>query len=362
MSISKGKRLYYIDAMEATAIFFVIFYHVFSTSVDVRSYDHIGNYFLKSCLCTSIPLFLLANGGLLFNKEFQLKKHIFKMCRLVFLVCIWDVVNVTAKMFVYHEPLSLNQYIHKLWRFEAGWSNQLWYLMALFVLYAFFPLLKCAFDYGKKALIFFSVIIFSVVFVNSFLNMLMRIGCVITNHAVSIEEIDFFNQFDPVRGLYAYTFAYFILGGFLVKNTHVVTEKIKPIYAVVGYLGSILLLTLYGVMISVETQSVWDTVSSAFSTIFVLAASIFAYRLFLLCSDSSSSRLRKVIQKISENSLGIYLFQSLLTDIFFQYYKKLPISGNLAGDFILAISLLTICCVLTSLCKKIPYLRSICVL
>lgn len=358
----KTNRIYFIDTLEAIAIFFVIFYHVFSTSVDVRSYDHIGSYYIKSCLCVSIPLFLLTNGGLLFNKKFSLKKHILKMCRLVFLVCIWDVINVTVKMFVYQEALSFTEYIHKLWRFESGWSNQLWFLMALFVLYSFFPLLKYTYDYGKKAFLFFFIIIFAAVFGNSFLNMIMRIGLVIAGRSVPLEEINFLNQFDPVRGLYAYTFAYFILGAFLFQKIDIIKEKVKPVYAVIGYLISITFLTLYGVMISVETQSVWDTVSSAFSTIFALAASICVYRLSLLCSDSSKSSVRKVIQKISQNSLGIYLFQSLLADVCYTYYIKLPVSQNLLGDLIFAASLLGICCLMTSLCKKVPYLRAICIL
>lgn len=362
MNTSKKNRLYFIDFMEAAAIFSVIFYHVFSTSVDVRAYDHIGNYYIKSCLSVSIPLFLFAHGGLLFSKELQLKKHIIKMCSIVFLVCVWDVINVTVKMFVYQEPLTLSGYIHKLWRFESGWSNHLWYLMALFVLYTFFPLLKYAFDHGKKALIFFAVIIFAVVFGNSCLNMLLRIGCALIGRGVPIEETDFFNQFNPVRGLYSFTFAYFILGGFLFQKIDLLKEKVKPVYAVVGYLISILFLTLYGLMISVSAQSVWDTVSSGYSTVFVLAASLCIYRLSLLCSDSSESPVRKVIQKISQNSLGIYLFQSLLADVCYTYYIKLPVSGNLAGDFIFAVLLLAVCSLLTSLCRKVPYLRLICTL
>lgn len=358
----KANRLYFIDFMEAAAIFFVIFYHVFSTSVDIRDYEHIGNYYLKSCLSVSIPLFLLANGGLLFSKKFQLKKHIVKMLRIIFLVCVWDVINVTVKMFVYQESLTFSEYIHKLWLFEPGWSNQLWYLMALFVLYAFFPLMKYTFDYGKKAFVFFAAIIFAVVFGNSFLNMLLRIGCTWTGRSVPFEETNFFNQFDPVRGLYSFTFAYFILGGFLFQKLDFIKERIKPIYALIGYFVSVGLLTIYGLMISVSTQNVWDTVSSAFSTIFVLVASLCIYRLSLLCSDSSESTVRKAIQKISQNSLGIYLFQSLLSDVCYTYYTKLPIAKNLPCDFIFAAVLLTVCCLLTSLCKKNLFLKSICTL
>lgn len=362
MKQAKTRRMYYIDILEAAAIFCVIFYHVFSTSVDVREYQHIGAYYIKSCLCISIPLFLVANGGLLFSKEFQLKKHIRKMFHLIFLVCFWDIFNVTVKMFAYHEPLSVSEYIHKLWNFESGWSNQLWYLMALFVLYVFFPLLKCAFDRDKKIFYFFTVIIFIVVFGNSVLNMLLQIGYVLIGRSAPFDAKDFLNQFNPVRGLYAYTFAYFILGSFLIPHVDAIKEKIKPLFAIAGYLLSIALLTFYGVVISANAQEVWDTVSAAFPTVFVLAATFCFFRLSLLCSETSESRIRSIIQTISQNSLGIYLFQSMLADICFTYYRTLPIAGNIIGDFVFALFLLAVCSVLTSLFKEIPYVKYICTL
>ena len=164
-------------------------------------------------------------------------------------------------------------------------------------------------------------------------------------HSIPIEETDFFNQFNPVRGLYSFTFAYFILGGILFQRIDFFKEKIKSVYAVISYLISILFLTLYGLMISVSAQSVWDTVSSGFSTVFVLVASLCIYRLSLLCADSSESFVRKVIQKISQNSLGIYLFQSLLADVCYTYYLKC-----LCRKILRVISSSQFCCWLYAIC------------
>lgn len=362
LKIHNSRRLYFVDTLETICIFCVIFYHAFSTSVDVRSYDRIVEYYIKSCLSISIPLFFTVNGGLLLNKELNLTKHIFKMIHLIFLVCIWDVINVTIKMFVYHKTLSWAEILKKLWYFEPGWSNQLWYLMALFVIYAFFPLLKSSYDHTKKTFLFFSVIVFAVVFGNSLLNMILSTTCIIIDFPVSSEEINFFNQFNPLRGLYGYTFAYFILGGFLFSKIDILQKKLKPIYAAAGYVVSIGFLTTYGIIISVKTQEVWDTVSSSFSTVFVLAAALCVFRLSLLCSNSSESRIRKIIENISRNSLGIYLFQSLLADVCYTYYIKLPVSQNLLGDLIFSLCLFILCNLLTSLCKKVPYLKFVCTL
>lgn len=355
-------RMYHIDILKFIAIFCVIFYHCFSTSVDIRSYEHLGAYFVKSLLSVCIPLFLIVNGGLLFQKKFHLKKHFTKMVRLIFLVFIWDLINVTAKMFVYEEHLTLAEYLHKLWFFEPGWSNQLWYLMALFVLYTFFPLFKCTFDYSKKYLQYFTFIVLIIIFGNSTLNMIIRIGLIFLHKSVCLADYDFFNQFNPLRGLYGYTFAYFLLGAFLFPLTTKIRQKMKPVYSIIGLLLSVLFLTIYGLMISVSSQEVWDTVSAGYSSVFVLTATIFIFCLSIHKSDNSHSRIRRIIQSVSENSLGIYLFQSLLTDIVNITYRKLPISGNILSDCLLSIILLITCNLLTILFKKIPYVKYLCIL
>lgn len=360
MSEMKTNRIYFIDILKTAAIFCVIFYHCFSTSVDVRNYEHIGNYFVKSCLSVSIPLFLIVNGGLLFNKEFSLMKHIRKMSRLFFLVCFWDLLNVTIKMFAYGKVLSVSEFIHKLWFFESGWSNQLWYLMALFVLYAFFPLFKCTYEYHKKSLLFFSAVCIIAVFGNSFLNMLLQTGRILFWGTASSGETDFFNQFNPLRGVYGFTFVYFLLGAFLLPMAETLRRKIKPVYSVLICLLSVGLLTAYGVILSVHTGVVWDTVSDGFSSIFVLAASISVFILSLYSNGASKSPIRRLIQQISQNSLGIYLLQSLLADILFTYYTDLPVSGSILGDLIISLCLLFVCNLLTLCCKKIPYVRAIC--
>lgn len=362
MSKFNASRIYHIDILKFIAIFSVIFYHCFSTSVDVRSYDHLGAYFIKSLLSVCIPLFLTVNGGLLFQKNFCLEKHFMKMVRLVFLVFIWDLINVTAKMFVYGEQLSPAEYLHKLWYFEPGWSNQLWYLMALFVLYVFFPIFKCTYDYSKKNLRYFMFIVLIIIFGNSTLNMIARIGLIFFHKSVHLTDYDFFNQFNPLRGLYGYTFAYFLLGAFLFPFAKKIRQKMNPIYSIIGFFLSVLFLAIYGLMISVSSQEVWDTVSAGYSSVFVLTATIFIFSLSLHSSDNSQSKTRKIIQSVSENSLGIYLFQSLLTDIVNIPYRKSPISGNIVSDCILSIILLMICYLLTIFSKKIPYIKYLCML
>ena len=101
----KNKRFYAIDLLESIAIFFVVFYH--STLFDYNflnnsSFIFYVRYFLRAILSTCVPLFFFANGFLLFNKSFSLKKHLLKMVRLLIQFLVWSIIT-TLFLFVAKE-------------------------------------------------------------------------------------------------------------------------------------------------------------------------------------------------------------------------------------------------------------------
>lgn len=352
-------RLHFADLLKSIAIFMVMFYHCFTSPIlgTSKSFIYFGNYLIKSFLCISIPLFFLVNGGLLFNKSLSLKKHIIKMLRIVVLVLIWDVLNVSTKSLFFHQPLSISDYLKKLWHFEAGWSNHLWFLMALFVLYIFFPLMKSAYDSNKKYLLFFGVIVSLIVLGNSTANLLFSLGSVLLGKPLPENSLNIFNQFNPISGLYDFTFLYFILGAFLFANASSLKKAFKKYILVFILISSIFLLAIYGFTLSENSAVAWDPVWGGFSTIFALIAIICTYLLSLSYKFDNSRRFCQLIQIISDCSLGIYLMQSIFTDLCRPYYVKLPISQTLFGDFSFTVILFLLCTLLTLILKKIPYLN-----
>lgn len=89
-------RLYYIDLLESIAIFLVLAYHgtnyeygFLEDSKNVLFY--LRDYF-RTMLSCCVPLFFFANGYLLLNRAFNLKKHIIKIIKLTVLTGLWDVV------------------------------------------------------------------------------------------------------------------------------------------------------------------------------------------------------------------------------------------------------------------------------
>lgn len=72
LQTGKRTRFFYLDILKIIAIFLVIFCH----------YQTVGNTILDNMAMTicyiAVPVFFMVNGALLFNKSFDLKKHIKK--------------------------------------------------------------------------------------------------------------------------------------------------------------------------------------------------------------------------------------------------------------------------------------------
>ncbi len=68
-----------IDLIECIAMLFVVMYHSTTVPYDFNqsAYECV-NYFIRAILSTCVPLFFFANGYLLINKKFDLKKHLKK--------------------------------------------------------------------------------------------------------------------------------------------------------------------------------------------------------------------------------------------------------------------------------------------
>lgn len=358
-STATETRLHFADLLKSVSIFMVVFYHCFTAPIWAasESFACFGNYLVKSLLCISIPLFFLVNGGLLFNRPFTLKKHVLKMLRIIFLVIVWDILNVSVKALLSYHSLSVSEFFKKLWLFEAGWSNHLWFLMSLFILYAFFPLMKSAYDYQKKNLLFFGVITAFVVLGNSTINLLISLGTSLPGQFLPESPVNIFNQFNPLQGFYDFTFLYFILGAFLFAYVPLLQKSLRKHICVIGLASSVFLLAVFGFTLSKKSASAWDPVWGGFPTIFALVTVVCVCGLSLsykFCETKLSCRL---IRLISDCSLGIYLLQSLFTDLLRPYYVKLPISQSLLGDLIFTVILFSLCTLLTLILKKIPYLK-----
>ena len=119
-NMNKTKRIDNIDLLESIAMFFVIVYH---TKSDIshnilEEHSTVDNidYCVRSILSTCVPLFFFCNGFLLFNRPFDLKKHLTKTFKLFALALIWGSLSASFAQFVIHsgEPFCIKEFISVL--------------------------------------------------------------------------------------------------------------------------------------------------------------------------------------------------------------------------------------------------------
>lgn len=352
------ERYQYIDLLESIAMLMVIIYHSCLTKwycLDGSLYGYFEYYF-NSLLSMCVPLFFFANGFLLLNREFHLKKHIIKTAKLILLLLFWGAVKLLVLMPIKGEFLTLRGYLSDLYNMRYLWISNHWYIAVLISVYFFVPIIKATFDSNYKAFLFFAVICFILTIGNTAVNEFKTILSVIMHRPTVSEHYNFFKELNPLREIKGYAFVYFCLGGILGKHKEriiAVDRKKRVIIAAIGMTISTVCLTLIGMMYSNLKNAVWDNVFFGYDTIFTFVNVIL---LFSVLVDYRKNI--KLIYLISSNSLGIYFIHDIFTNLFTLFTDKHEIFHNVIAGTAVSIVILLISLLLTLCINKIPILSN----
>lgn len=361
---NRGERLFYIDLLEFLAMLFVLLYHSNICEIDIIKNSSVSIYLTyssRAILSTGVPLFFFVNGYLLFNRGFELKKHIFKMIKLILLTGIWGGISLIVLMLIENEYMSIKDFLVALWTWKDGWINHLWFMGALICIYIFFPVLKNVYDTNKKIFVYFIVICAIMTFGNRVLN---GIGTIFLNLGMDYKQelnMYFFNIFDPFRGIYGYTFVYFCVGGLMYIILPYLSKfnRVKiNCCALLGICISTICLAGWGIYCSKITETVWDVVWNGYDTIFTFGNVIF---IFVLCLNykGDNAKMRKVVNIISRNTIGIYFLHTLFIRLSVDYVKQFSFMCNLPGNLVYALLVMFICMIFILGLKKIPLLKKL---
>ncbi len=176
-----NKRLVYVDLIKTLSIYLVCLYHFNHFRVNILEIEGIGvyrNYFLKGLASTAVPLFIMVNGHLMLNskKQFDLKKHINKVLRLVLITFLWAAILLIAASFIKDQQYTVKSFMHALWTWEPGTINHLWYLNALIGIYLLYPIIKELYDKQNRSLLYYFLgMTFILTFGNVFMNIIYNI-------------------------------------------------------------------------------------------------------------------------------------------------------------------------------------------
>jgi surface polysaccharide O-acyltransferase-like enzyme len=354
------ERYEFIDLLKGIAIFFVIIYHFNNLTMNLfetqNTYAYY-NYFFQTIFSTGVPIFFFVNGGLLLNKDFNLKKHILRLITIILLTIVWGIITLLILMPIKNEYMSLFEFAKTLAMWKAQWINHLWFLKAVVVIYIFFPLFKKTYDDDRNNLYFFLVIAFLMTFGNVFLSNCANVLEFMIGKNYLNGNINFFGEFNAFKGIYGYSIVYFILGGLFFKHKEKFYEKKWVTVATATIIICMVLLTLYGVLMSKSNGEIYDIVWYGYDSIPTLCMVI---ALFILAIKYKGNfKILNLINIAGENSLGIYFTHMIWGNLFIKCFKKIPYSHNIATNILFALFILFISLLSVSLLKKIPVVKKL---
>ncbi len=312
------KRYYHIDAIEALAIFFVVYYHtklcyqnfMADNCVGYMSYLYYIRYFFQTIVSTCVPLFFFSNGYLLLSAPYSFNKHVNRMARL-FILPFFGLLLLPVYMLIRKVPFDLKFIVNSWLNMNSDWGmNRFWFIGALICVYIFFPALKVLFDYDEKSFLLLT----GILFITTFGVNLVNIGLGFENAQISVFPDKFnypmIDMFIPIKK-WGHSFVYFCVGGLAYRYESVILQKkakIRNRIAIISIVISCLILFFVGVLYSkIVVGSLWDIVYKGYDTIPTFINTIALYMLSLNIATPNF-----MIEIISMDTIWIYMLHTLI--------------------------------------------------
>lgn len=355
------ERYYFLDLLKSIAIFLVVIYHIGTfldgniLSENVTFIDYI-KYYLRSFMAMGVPIFFFVNGALMFNKEFNLKKHLIKIVKLICITIFWTIFSFIAMNSIMDGKVNIVEAIKSIWSLKVNYNHYLWFLYTLVILYIFFPILKVTWDNNKKIFYVFLLVVFIVTVGNKLLVQAYNLIAMILRKGVKdINTYIIPYSFNPVAGIYGYSLVYFMLGAICFKSKDKLKKKKYTIIASICIIISSVLLCLYWTLIEKYTNQNIDYVWNSYYIIFTL---INVLSLFVICIQYKENKIiNKVIKTIGSNTLGIYLMHMIIINIL-RYSIGINLRENTIIELIWSVIIIMVSLMISVIVKKIPIIKN----
>ena len=231
-------------------------------------------------------------------------------------------------MLIKPQTLTFTEFI-KNSTFTLDWTNHLWFLAALFVIYFFYPLILMAVKKSDAFYIYLISFLFIFVFLPSFLEETIRVFEVLKfQKGINVINVfsDYFSNFNPIRGIRGYSLFYFVLGGYLFKIKEKLLSKKMLIISIVSLILSNILYFIYVFLVQrngISFDCIWEGYTSITGIISVVSLFI-----IVLHWNSAKCFVGKFFLLIGKNTLGIYLIHWILVFIpFGLFFEPITVSA-----------------------------------
>ena len=365
--MEQKKRQHYLDLVKFLAVINLCALH-YSWAGDIEfavniSFATAFRRFVYGFYACTVPLFVMVNGALLFNRPLNLKKHYKSLLTISLQYIFWRAVSIVliglyngVDFASWNLTKMVNVFL-LLQEAEGAVIHHLWFIPMLICLYVWFPLLKAAFDqcehssYGVKLLLPFMGMLLVFCFLLDDV-MLFQPAIPVLNAA----NLGAFRMFQPMSSpLYSCMLFYFVLGGLMHKYKDKLNRISTPLCLAVALLSGLGLYLEWWV----NSELMGATYDNIFASHENLPAAFLAAAVFILCQRleawlSGRRKLCRVMNTVSQESLSVYYFHWILLSTVFEY---LHVADGYIFNVFRSLILCAVCVLLSLLFKKIPLLR-----
>lgn len=348
-------RLTYIDYLETIAMFCVVCCHYYAVMGNGVS----ANMYMLFAKCFGVPIFLLANGALMFQRKFSLRKHLKKIGMLIVTTAAWKAVYLLIQ-YIRLPAGSCIWKISDLWNYFCGGnlsnpyvpSEHFWYMYALIGVYLVFPLFAAIYE-EKKTYYFYLI---SLLF---FIPVITEIDAFIAN----ITNINI--SFSVIRSAYfpfaqaGYYLLFFLLGPLLHQYFYKSDKKKKNRIIALGIaiVGVALLMVEY-YMQNGTLGGVYQPLQGDYQRFATLLMAAGVYSLFATF-DWKITKIDSIMKFISVRTIGIYAAHMMLAYLFSPWIIN---RTSRTGVYMLVLQALIVMIgsiIITEIFSMIPGIRTI---
>lgn len=295
------KRNINIDLVKTIAVFSVISVHFFSNAGfydKVISKNMYLGVFFRTLFMICVPLFIITTGYLMKNKTLD-KKYYLKISRVLIIYVIDAIIYLAYRALYLGEPFSIKHIVKCILEFDIGYS---WYIemyIGLFLLIPFINLIYNNLKSKKEK----KILILTMLFLTSFQGILNIKHNLMPDWWVSL-----------------YPLTYYFIGCYL-REYKIELKKYKNILM---FLICLIISTLINIWLSHGSNFVWSIHNDWGSILNVLTSSLIFIFIINLNLQNINMKLKRIISKISELSLGIYLTSSIIDNfLYFDYFANI---------------------------------------
>lgn len=353
---SSRERILYIDVLETIAILLVVYCHYSYTKGDSAIAQ-----ILQLCSFTlCVPLFLMANGALLCNHSFNLKKHLKRTLQLLIAVTVWRLLYLIGAGLV--QPAQIAQApVQEMFNYLFSYNmnslevpaDHFWYLYILVAIYLAFPVIKTFFDHADPKI--YRCILWILVIIIYVLGAYDRLAVVISQRT----DITLFSlqplreQLLPLGEKTCFLF-FFMLGPVLHEKFYRNKEErsskwILPL--ILLNLASLFLLCVEKIVSGGSLLDNWDIFQDNYSRIATLGLNV---SLFALCAYIPWPSRMKIVPFISKRTMNIYCIHMFLCYLWIVYVWPVWSFENLGLHLIKTLVIILLSIGITELFTYIP--------